>query len=125
MRPKNLSYLKSHEWINIEDDTAIIGITDFAVEQLGELVYLDLPNSGEQVVQGEPFGSVESVKAVSDLISPASGEIIESNQDLCDDLEGLQNNPFDNGWLIKIKLNQKPTELLDADTYEELVQTES
>jgi glycine cleavage system H protein len=125
MRPKNLSYLKSHEWINIEDDTAIIGITDFAVEQLGELVYLDLPNSGEQVVQGEPFGEVESVKAVSDLISPASGEIIESNQDLCDDLEGLQNNPFDNGWLIKIKLNQKPTELLDADTYEELVQTES
>ena len=125
MRPKNLSYLKSHEWINIENDTAIIGITDFAVEQLGELVYLDLPNNGDQVSQGEPFGEVESVKAVSDLISPASGEIIETNHELIDNLEGLQNSPFESGWLIKIKLNEKATGLLDADAYEELVQSES
>ena len=125
MRPKNLSYLKSHEWISIENDTATIGITDFAVEQLGELVYLDLPNNGDQVSQGEPFGEVESVKAVSDLISPASGEIIETNHDLTDNLEGLQNSPFESGWLIKIKLNEKATDLLNADAYEELVQSES
>ncbi|MFT7516276.1 MAG: glycine cleavage system H protein [Myxococcota bacterium] len=126
MRPNDRSYLDSHEWAKLDGDIVTIGISDFAVEQLGELVYLDLPETGSSFTAGEAFGEVESVKAVSDLICPVAGEIIETNADLCDNLEGLQNNPFDGGWLIKVKVDGDNLDaLLDLAAYESLVSSQS
>lgn len=127
MRPSDRSYLESHEWAKFDGETVTIGITDFAVEQLGELVYLDLPDSGDSVSKGDAFGEVESVKAVSDLNSPVDGEIVEVNEGLADELETLQNAPMDGGWLIKVKVaDANDTDgLLDAAAYEELVVAQS
>jgi glycine cleavage system H protein len=127
MRPLDRSYLDSHEWAKLDGDIVTIGISDFAVEQLGELVYLDLPDSGDQVSRGESFGEVESVKAVSDVNSPVDGEIVEANTDLPDNLEALQNTPFEAGWLIKVRVAGADAleGLKDAAAYEELVAAES
>jgi glycine cleavage system H protein len=127
MRPLDRSYLDSHEWAKIDGDIVTIGISDFAVEQLGELVYLDLPDLGDQVSRGESFGEVESVKAVSDVNSPVDGEIVEANTDLPDNLEALQNTPFEDGWLIKVRVAGADAldGLKDAAAYEELVAAES
>lgn len=124
MRPTDRSYLESHEWALLEGDVVTVGITDFAVEELGELVYLDLPKSGTQVQRGEAFGEVESVKAVSDLNSPVDGEVVEVNDPLTDDLSALQNDPFQGGWLIKVRVRGADAleGLLDAAAYEEKVQ---
>ncbi len=124
MRPDNLSYLESHEWVRHEGETAIVGITDFALEQLGELVYLDLPEAGRQVHQGEALGEIESVKAVSDLNSPISGEIVEVNADLAESLDTLQSDPFEQGWLVKIRPQSKEgdKDLMDAAAYQALVE---
>jgi glycine cleavage system H protein len=127
MRPDDRQYLPSHEWIKIEEDTATIGITDFAVDELcsgneGDLVYCDLPELGRVVDAGETFGEIESVKAVSDLNSPVSGEIVEVNPDIEDHLEILSDDPWDRGWLIRVKIGQdKVSNLLDASAYEELI----
>ena len=127
MRPDDRQYLPSHEWIKIEEDTATIGITDFAVDELcsgneGDLVYCDLPELGRVVDAGETFGEIESVKAVSDLNSPVSGEIVEVNPDIEDHLEILSDDPWDRGWLIRVKIGQdKASSLLDASAYEELI----
>ncbi|MCH2101906.1 MAG: glycine cleavage system protein GcvH [Planctomycetes bacterium] len=127
MRPSDRSYLDSHEWALLDDDVITVGITDFAIEQLGELVYLDLPSTGDSVSRGDSFGEVESVKAVSDINSPVDGEIVEVNAELADNLENLQNDPFDAGWLIKVKVVGADAldGLKDASTYEEIVAAES
>ncbi|MDP6941149.1 MAG: glycine cleavage system protein GcvH [Planctomycetota bacterium] len=125
MRPEDRFYLESHEWAKLEGDTVTIGITDFAIEQLGELVYLDLPDAGDSISKGENFGEVESVKAVSDLSSPVEGEISEVNTELADNLAQLQEDPFGNGWLLKLKVSGSDSVagLLDAEAYEKLVES--
>tara|TARA_B100000614_G_C14316143_1_gene398361 strand:- start:284 stop:667 length:384 start_codon:yes stop_codon:yes gene_type:complete len=127
MRPSDRSYLDSHEWAQLDGDVVTVGITDFAIEQLGELVYLDLPSTGDAVSRGDSFGEVESVKAVSDINSPVSGEIVEVNAELADNLENLQNDPFAAGWLIKVKVSGADAldGLKDAAAYEEIVAAES
>lgn len=127
MRPEDRSYLDSHEWAKLDGDIVTIGITDFAVEQLGELVYLDLPDVGRTLDRGEAFGEVESVKAVSDVNSPVAGEIIETNDGLPDDLETLQNDSLNGGWLIKVKVSGADalSGLKNAAAYEEVVTAES
>jgi glycine cleavage system H protein len=127
MRPKDRHYLTSHEWIKIIGDNAVIGITDFAVEELssgneGDLVYCDLPEVGRVLEDGETFGEIESVKAVSDLNTPIAGTVLEINANIEDHLEILSEDPWDRGWLIKIKLANKDTsKLLDNEGYEALL----
>jgi len=127
MRPNDRSYLDSHEWAQLQGDVATVGITDFAVEQLGELVYLDLPEVGQSVTRGESFGEVESVKAVSDINSPVNGEVVEVNSDLPDALDPLQSDALNSGWLIKVKVSGADAldGLKDAAAYEEVVASES
>lgn len=127
MRPSDRSYLDSHEWAQLDGDIVTVGVTDFAIEQLGELVYLDLPATGTAVSRGNSFGEVESVKAVSDVNSPVDGEIVEINESLPDSLEPLQNDPFAGGWLIKVKVSGAAAldGLKDAAAYEEIVASES
>jgi len=124
MRPDDRKYMKSHEWAKLDGDTIIIGITDFAVEELsngndGDLVYCDLPEIGRQLGAGETFGEIESVKAVADLNSPVAGEVIEINKEVEEHLEILSNDPWNKGWLIRIKPDSKSLEgLIDAAGYE-------
>lgn len=127
MRPDDRSYLDSHEWAKLDGDIVTIGITDFAVEQLGELVYLDLPDVGRTLDAGEALGEVESVKAVSDINSPVAGEVVEANTDLPDNLESLQNDPHEAGWLIKVKVGDPAAlaGLKNAADYELVVAAES
>ena len=127
MRPSDRSYLESHEWAKLDGDIVTIGITDFAVEQLGELVYLDLPDTGDSIAKGDAFGEVESVKAVSDLNSPVEGEIVDVNDGLADELEALQTTPLEGGWLIKVRVEGADATdgMLDAAAYEELVAAQS
>ncbi len=126
MRPADRSYSESHEWAQLDGEFALVGITDFAIEQLGELVYLDLPEAGGAVSRGEAFGEVESVKAVSDLNSPIDGEIVEVNSPLTDELSLLQDDPFAGGWLLKVKVAgpEALDGLNDAEAYEKLVEAE-
>jgi len=125
MRPDDRNYLESHEWIKISGDTAVIGITDFAVEELssgneGDLVYCDLPEVGRVLEPAETFGEIESVKAVADLNTPMPGDVIEVNAAIEDHLEILSEDPWERGWLIKIKLSATDTShLLDAAAYED------
>ena len=124
MRPDDRKYLDSHEWIKIQGDTALIGITDFAVEELssgneGDLVYCDLPEVGLQVEQGATFGEIESVKAVSDLNAPVGGEIVEVNKEMEEHLEILGEDPWKKGWLVRIKPDSKSLDhLMSAEDYE-------
>ncbi len=125
MRPNDRKYLKSHEWSKTEGDTATVGISDFAVSHLSDLVFLDLPAVGSAVTAGEPFGEIESVKAVSDIYSPVSGEVVEVNDDLPDNLDTLNSDAFEAGWMIKVKLSGESGELMDAAAYEELLKAEA
>ncbi|MFK7742419.1 MAG: glycine cleavage system protein GcvH [Planctomycetota bacterium] len=118
MRPDDLKFQKSHEWCKVDGDTAIIGITDFAVSHLSDLVFLDLPDQGSSVTIGESFGEIESVKAVSSLYSPVTGEVVEVNSDLGDNLEWLSEEPFGKAWMIKVKLTATTDELMDGATYD-------
>jgi glycine cleavage system H protein len=119
---KGLYYSESHEWVKVlEDGNVLIGITDFAQGQLGNIVFVDLPEEGSRLEFGEEFGAVESVKAASDLISPVSGEILEVNEDLVGEPEIVNDNPYDS-WFLKIKLDDESEleKLLDAKAYEEI-----
>ncbi|MBI3864056.1 MAG: glycine cleavage system protein GcvH [Planctomycetia bacterium] len=120
MDPQKLKYAKSDEWVHLEGDVATVGITDFAVKALTDLVYIDLPKPGKALKAGEPFGVVESVKAASDMYSPVTGEVIESNSRLADDLGKLSDDPFGAGWLMKVKVSDKnlSSELMDRAGYE-------
>ncbi len=116
---EELRYSDSHEWAKIEGDIALVGITDYAQHALGNIVYVDMPEVGDEVTAGEEFGAVESVKAASDLISPVSGEVVEINEALDDEPELLNADPYTN-WIMKVKLSD-PSEiesLLDAKAYE-------
>ncbi len=120
MDTNSLKYAKTHEWLHIAGDVGTIGITDFAVKELTDLVYVGLPNVGKHFSKGEVFGEIESVKAVSDLYAPVSGEVIEVNSNLPNDLDALSQDAFGRGWLVKLRLNN-PTEasaLLDAAAYQ-------
>ena len=119
MRPTDRKYLKSHEWCKIDGDVATIGITDFAVAHLSDLVFLELPRSGATVTHGEAFGEIESVKAVSDLYSPVSGQVTAANAELPDNLDLLGKDPFGQAWMIKVKVTARAADLMDAAAYEE------
>jgi glycine cleavage system H protein len=117
--PEELLYTKEHEWCRIEDDVATIGITWHAQDALGDIVFCELPGVGESLSSGEPFGAVESVKAVSDLYAPISGEIVEANNAIQESPEGLNDECYDDGWMLKVKLSN-PSEvekLLKAADY--------
>ena len=122
MTPENLLYAPTHEWVCVDEknDTATVGISAFAVEQLTDLVYIELPKIGQIVTTGESFGEIESVKAVSDLYSPITGEIIDVNTDLGDSLETFNSDPYGKGWIVKVKINDKSTlkNLLDHEAYQ-------
>ena len=122
MAPSDLRYTKDHEWVRIEGDTATIGVTDYAASQLGDVVFVDLPQVGKSVDQFATFGVVESVKAVSDLYAPLSGEVVEVNGDLGSKPELVNSDPFGAGWMIKVKVGDAGQigGLLDAAGYEKL-----
>ena len=127
MRPDDRKYLESHEWAKLDGDTVLIGITDFAVEELShgnedDLVYCDLPEVGRQLDSGETFGEIESVKAVADLNSPIAGEVVEINSEIEEHLEVLAQDPWGKGWLIRIRPTSKSLDhLIDAEQYEKVV----
>jgi len=124
VNPQDLLYAETHEWVRVENDggakVATVGITAFAVEQLTDIVYLELPDVGRRVTAGQEFGEVESVKAVSPLYSPIDGQITAVNQSLADHLETLSQDPYGEGWIIKVKLSdeQSLAKLLDKKAYE-------
>ncbi len=126
MRPNDRKYLKSHEWCVVEDGIATIGISDHAVKHLEDIVFLDLPEVGSQVSAGASFGEIESVKAVSDLYSPVSGEVVDTNEALVDDIESLNSdNALDTGWMLKVKFTEESADLMDAAAYEECLKNEA
>ncbi|HXT63260.1 MAG TPA: glycine cleavage system protein GcvH [Pyrinomonadaceae bacterium] len=124
--PDNLHYSKDHEWVRVDDGTAIIGITDHAQEQLGDVVYVELPKPGESFAAHESFGSVESVKAVSEIFTPISGEIAEVNDSLNDEPEKVNKDPYGDGWMIKVKMSSpgEVDSLLTAAEYEDFTKAE-
>lgn len=124
--PENLHYSKDHEWVRVEGDIAVIGITDHAQEQLGDVVYVELPKAGEEFAAHESFGSVESVKAVSEIFTPVSGEVAEVNESLNDEPEKVNKDPYNDGWMIKLTM-KNPGEvdsLLTAAEYEDFTKAE-
>jgi len=121
--PANLKYTKEHEWIRVEGDVAFVGITDYAQSELGEIVFVDVDTVGETIKQGAVFGSIEAVKTVSDLNMPATGEVLEFNETLNDQPELVNNDPYGEGWMVKISVND-PAELdnlLDAEAYKAII----
>lgn len=122
--PTNLKYSKEHEWVRIEGNKAHIGITDFAQSELGDIVFVELPTVGDELKQDQPFGSVESVKTVSELYAPLSGKVIEVNGDLEDSPELVNESPYENAWMVVIELadDSELNKLMDAKAYEEMVQ---
>jgi len=127
MVPENLRYTKDHEWIRIEGETGVIGITDHAQEELGDIVYVELPKVGAKLEQSSSFGSVESVKAVSDIYCPVSGEVSETNPALAESPEKVNDDPYGDGWLIKLKLANagQIDGLMTAAQYTEYIGSES
>ena len=122
--PEDLQYTKSHEWVRIEGDTATIGITDHAQDELGDVVFVELPDEGATFDAGESFGTVESVKAVSDLYAPVGGEVVEVNSTLEDAPENINDDPYGEGWIVKLRTTDEP-DLLSPEEYEKVVEEES
>ncbi len=122
MVPKDLRYTKEHEWVRIEGDLAVVGITEYAAEQLGDIVFVELPELGRAVTQFGAVGVIESVKAVSDLYAPIGGEVVEANSELADKPELLNSDPYGRGWMLRIKVADagQAASLLDAAAYEAL-----
>jgi glycine cleavage system H protein len=124
--PEELKFTEDHEWVLIEDDVLTVGVTDFAQESLGDIVFVELPDVGTKLEAGKAFGVVESVKAVSDVYAPVSGEVVEINEELPDAPEVINTSPYEDGWMIKIKLDN-PAELdalMDAEAYQEFLDSE-
>ena len=120
IHPDNLKYTKTDEWVRVEGDTATIGITDYAQDQLGDIVYIELPWDGQSLAHEEKFGDIESVKATSELLSPVSGDVVKANEALKDSPEFINDSPYDEGWMVVVKLSN-PSELdglLSAADYE-------
>jgi glycine cleavage system H protein len=124
--PQGLKYSKEHEWVATEDSVATIGISDHAQDQLGEIVYIELPAVGDKISKDDPFGVVESVKAVSDIYAPVTGTVIEINEDLPESPETVNEDPYGDGWLIKVKITDMSDleDLMDAEEYAELLARE-
>ncbi len=122
--PEDLKYTKEHEWIKIENDEGVIGITDYAQDQLGDIVYVELPEAGETFNAMESFGSIDSVKTSSELYIPVSGEVIEVNEDVIDRPELVNEDPYGKGWLIKIRITnpEELKNLLDASAYRTFIE---
>jgi glycine cleavage system H protein len=123
MLPDDLLYTEKHEWVRIEGDTATVGISDYARNQLGDIVYVELPETGVKVSKMSAFGTIEAVKAVSDLYAPVSGEVVEVNDSIAGDPTVIKNSPYGDGWMIKIKMSD-PGEvdtLLKPDKYKQLI----
>jgi len=121
--PTNLKYTKDHEWIRVEGENAFIGITEFAQSELGDIVYVDIDALDEEIEKEEVFGTVEAVKTVSDLFMPASGKVLEINETLEDAPEKVNSDPYGEGWMIKIKINNltQLDDLLDSEAYKKLI----
>ncbi|MEJ7541819.1 glycine cleavage system protein GcvH [Staphylococcus intermedius] len=121
--PSGLKYSKEHEWVKVEGNTAIIGITDFAQSELGDIVFVELPEVDDEVSEGETFGSVESVKTVSELYSPVSGKVVAVNENLEDAPEAVNESPYEEAWMVKVELKDESEldALLDAAGYEKMI----
>ncbi len=127
MYPKDLRYDKEHEWVRVDDGVAVVGISHFAQDQLGEVVYVDLPVAGDEVNASESFGEIESVKSVSELFAPVSGEVVEVNDTLTDSPEIVNEDPYGEGWMIRVKMAD-PTQvdsLMTAEDYEAFIAEEA
>jgi len=124
--PPELRYTKEHEWVRVDDGVGTVGITDYAQDQLGDVVFVDLPSPGKQLTRLAVFGEIESVKAVSELYSPVSGEVVESNQALADKPELINESPYGEGWLMKVRLADEGEvdRLLTADQYRDYIERE-
>jgi len=122
--PEDLQYTKSHEWIRIDDGTATIGITDHAQDELGDIVFVELPDEGDTFDAGDSFGTVESVKAVSDLYTPVGGEVVEVNSSLEDAPEKINDDPYGEGWIVRLRASDE-ADLLSPEEYEKVVEEES
>lgn len=122
--PEGLKFSKEHEWVLVEDHIAIIGITEYAEQELGDIVYVELPVVGEKIVKDDPFGAVESVKAVSDIYAPVSGTVVEVNDVLQDSPETINDDPFGDGWMVKVEMTDKDDlkDLMSAEEYAEYVE---
>jgi len=121
--PSDLKYTKDHEWVKIDGDVATVGVTDYAQGELGDVVYIDLPEIGDAVEKDDSFGTIEAVKAVADLFSPVSGDIEARNKTLQDEPETINKDPYGEGWMVKIKMSDSAqlSELMNAAEYEKLV----
>jgi len=119
--PEELKYVKSHEWIKIEGNVATIGITDHAQSELGDIVFVELPEVGTEVKHDDEFGTIEAVKTVAELYAPISGKITEINNSLADEAEIINKDPYGEGWIIKIEFTELSGDLLDAAAYKELI----
>lgn len=120
--PANLKYTKDHEWVRVKGNEAYVGVTDFAQNELGDVVYVEIETVGEEIAQGEVFGTIEAVKTVSDLFMPISGTVLELNPELEAAPESVNEDPYDKGWMVKISIKDTSqlNELLDAEGYQEL-----
>ncbi|HDQ40260.1 MAG TPA: glycine cleavage system protein GcvH [Desulfonatronum sp.] len=122
MNPDDLLYAKSHEWARISGQEALVGITDFAQQQLGDITFVELPAAGDSVTEGQEMGSIESVKAASELISPVSGTVLVVNTDLENAPEKINRDPYGAGWLVRVQLSAQPQNLLSHLQYDEIVE---
>jgi len=124
MVKEDLYYTESHEWVRVEGNDAYIGITDYAQDELGDIVFVELPEVGDELESGETLGSIEAVKAVEDIVSPISGEVLEINEALEDKPEIINQDAYDDGWLVKMTISDKDEleNLLDAQAYKELIE---
>jgi len=122
--PEGLKYSKEHEWVLVEDNVAIIGITEFAQGELGDIVFVELPEVGEKISKDDPFGSLESVKAVSDIFAPISGAVVEINDDLKENPEAINEDPYGDGWMIKVQMTDMDElkDLMSSDDYAEFIE---
>ena len=127
MNLKDFKFTKEHEWVKVEDDIAAMGITDYAQHELGDVVYVELPSVGDSFAKGDAIGNIESVKAVSDVYAPVSGEIVEINENLEDKPESINQDPYGEGWIVKIKLDDTAEldELMSDEDYQKMLDAES
>ena len=122
--PEELQYTRSHEWVRTEDDTATVGITDHAQDELGDIVFVELPEVGATLDPGDSFGTIESVKAVSDLYTPVGGEVVEVNEALNDSPEKVNEDPYGDGWIMRLRVSDEGSGFLSASDYEQFVEEE-
>lgn len=126
MKPEELKYTKDHVWVHVEGDTASVGLSDYAQNELGDIVFVEMPEAGKKITKGEALGTVESVKSVSDILSPVTGEVVDFNKILEDTPETINKDPYEEGWIVKIKLDSADEldELLDFTAYNEFTDSE-